>query len=201
MSETPNTEIKRKRSYEYHKEQKRPENHKNHAGYRHHKNGMKESKQMDENNLTDLFHMCAMQLFHKHGSKAGHYRGQTKILRILSEENEITQKELQTILNIQPGSMSEITNKLEAKGFLVRKPDESDKRKTVLVITEEGKKEVTQYHEVLSKENPFDVLSAEEKEQLKILLKKLFDSWSKRTNPHREKKSATTSIQQEQETL
>ena len=92
MSETPNTEIKRKRSYEYHKEQKRPENHKNHAGYRHHKNGMKESKQMDENNLTDLFHMCAMQLFHKHGSKAGHYRGQTKILRILSEENEITHR-------------------------------------------------------------------------------------------------------------
>ena len=53
-------------------------------------------------------------LFHHGGNEA---YGQVRILRILSEADGISQKELQQKLAIKPGSASEILNKLEEKGL------------------------------------------------------------------------------------
>ena len=74
----------------------------------------------------------------------GKRRGQGRILRILCQQEQMSQKELQEILHIQPGSMSEIAAKLESKGLIARGRDEADKRKILLSITDEGRTWVNQ---------------------------------------------------------
>lgn len=48
---------------------------------------------------------------------------------------KVNQKQLQELLGIRPGSMSEMVIKLESKGLVSRAKDESDKRVTRLTLT------------------------------------------------------------------
>lgn len=87
----------------------------------------------------------------------------------------MTQKELQEILQIQPGSMSELLAKLEEKGLILRRKDEEDKRRSILTLTEAGQ---TVAKEQQREEKPlFEALDETEQEELKNLLGKLLDSW------------------------
>lgn len=85
--------------------------------------------------LAGRMEQCGHILYHCMGAQ----RGQGKILRILSAQGDMSQKDLQDTLGIQPGSMSEIAAKLENKGYLVRVRDEADKRKILLSITDQGR--------------------------------------------------------------
>lgn len=114
---------------------------------------------------------CGHYLYHRSGSGAG----QGKILTILSRRENMTQKELQEMLQIQPGSMSEILAKLEEKGLILRKKDDKDKRRSVLSLTGAGREYV---REIRENEKPlFDALDDNEQEELKKLLGKLLESW------------------------
>lgn len=87
----------------------------------------------------------------------------------------MTQKELQEILQIQPGSMSELLAKLEEKGLILRRKDDEDKRRSILTLTEAGQ---TAAKEQQGEEKPlFGALDETEQEELKNLLGKLLDSW------------------------
>lgn len=132
-------------------------------------------KDIHNEELLPLMEGCGHFLHHRRGGK----RGQGKILKILSLEGEMTQKELQERLGIQAGSMSEIVLKLEAKGFIERKRDEEDKRKIKLTITEAGKVhfEEKRKEHIEQEKNLFDALTLEEKLQLQGLLLKLHKSW------------------------
>ena len=66
---------------------------------------------MDEDTLPGLMQACGHQIYHR-GRRGG---GQEGILSILAEKEQMSQKDLQEILQIQPGSMSEILMKLEQK--------------------------------------------------------------------------------------
>ena len=72
----------------------------------------------DFDDLAGQLEQCGKFLMYCLGKR----RGQEKILRILWEQGEISQRELQELLGIQPGSMSEIAAKLESKGLIVRGP-------------------------------------------------------------------------------
>jgi DNA-binding MarR family transcriptional regulator len=89
----------------------------------------------------------------------------------------MSQRELQELLQIQPGSISEILTKLEMKGLLKRTKDEADKRRVILSLTEEGQAAAQQSDGALDKENLFGVLTDEEQTTLKLLLDKLLASW------------------------
>ena len=80
------------------------------------------------------------------------------------------------MLQIRPGSISEILTKLEAKGLIIRSRDKSDQRKSILELTSEGKKAAENLQE---EDRPamFDALNSQEQGELKKLLKKLLDSW------------------------
>jgi DNA-binding MarR family transcriptional regulator len=118
---------------------------------------------------------CGRFLYHKFGGR----HGQGKILRILAEKEELSQKELQDMLGIQSGSISEIINKLERRGLLYRVKDEADKRMTKLHITEEGLEELKEIEQrvIPGTEELFEVLKKEEQETLAELVKKLNASW------------------------
>lgn len=112
--------------------------------------------------------------------KSGKQRGQSRILNILLENPQMSQRALQEQLGIEPGSISEILAKLEEKGFLVKEKDENDRRRMILRLTEAGKtaaeaeksRDAKQYGEEI-----FSSLTHEEQEQLKEILRKLLTQW------------------------
>lgn len=105
----------------------------------------------------------------------GKKRGQERILEILKDSDGISQRDLLYHLHIQPGSLSEILNKLETAGEIERVPDERDRRRQLVMLTEKGRTRA----EGLSGEeqqDPYAALTKEEKKTLSDLLDKLIDS-------------------------
>ncbi len=128
-----------------------------------------------EEDLLGLLLRSSHFLHHRRGGR----RGQGKILKILAEYPQISQKELQERLGIESGSMSELVIKLEHKGLITREKDESDKRMTTLRITELGLSLSKELEAEASSEEQslLNGLSTEEQEQLKLLLTKLLSGW------------------------
>ena len=104
---------------------------------------------------------------------------QKRILILLRETEGMTQKELTVRLGVQPGSASEVLNKLEQAGLISRTPSETDHRTTDIRLTPDG--------EALEKEasakrverhgQMFAVLSEEEKDTLIALLERVNAHW------------------------
>lgn len=134
---------------------------------------------MDRDDLAGKFEWCGRLLSHCLGKR----RGQGRILRTLSQRGEMSQKELQDMLGIQAGSMSEIAAKLEDKGLIVRVRSEEDRRKVSLSITEQGRAEAAQRdeaHILLRRAELFSALTSEEQGTLESLLDKLSADWAQR---------------------
>ena len=104
---------------------------------------------------------------------------QKRVLMTLLEAGDMTQRELTDLLDIQPGSASEVIGKLETAGFLVRNPSETDRRTTNIMLTEEGKaaagEALAQRRE--RHQQMFACLSEEEEDTLLQLLEKLNADW------------------------
>jgi DNA-binding MarR family transcriptional regulator len=99
------------------------------------------------------------------------------ILKILQNEDGITQRELTQRLKITSSSCGELIVKLEQRGYLKRRANASDKRTSDVYLTKQGRTIAGQYREqsrVLLEEWS-DSLTAQEKEQLYGLLTKLSD--------------------------
>lgn len=98
------------------------------------------------------------------------------MLGIISEYPDgIRQKELAEKAGINASSTSEVVTKLEDDGYLIRTIDPSDKRATVLRLTEMGAvraEEIKSEHESFINEY-FGRLTDEEKQTLSDLLDKL----------------------------
>lgn len=135
---------------------------------------------MEWGDLAEKFERCGRRISHCLGKQ----RGQGKILRTLCQRGEMPQKELQELLGIQAGSMSEIAAKLEAKGLIVRVRSETDRRKVSLSITEQGRAWVAQSDasEIRRRRTElFSSLTAEEQNTLEALLDKLSANWGQRS--------------------
>lgn len=134
-------------------------------------------KMSREERLMFLVGKCGSILNNKH---CGH-NGQGMILKVLADRETITQSELQNIVDVKSGSLSEILAKMEEHDFITREKDENDKRKTNISITEKGKEAVNLKKEqrLKSSQELFQNISEEEKEQLESILLKLFREWKK----------------------
>lgn len=121
----------------------------------------------------------------------GKRRGQGKILRILREKGSVSQKELQELLGVQPGSISEIAAKLESRGMILRDRDEADRRKILLSITEQGREWLDWQNETYVRQRRaewFSALTAEEQNALCALLDKLAADWERRFERERQER-------------
>lgn len=141
----------------------------------------------DRHELLELMEKCGHMLYHRRGGK----QGQGRILRLLAIEGVMTQTQLMGALDIQAGSLSEIVSKLEAKGFITKQKDEADRRKTVLALTDFGKERIRTVKQKRREEEHlmFDVLTEEQRGELKALLSLLFTHWQdtfgKELQPHK----------------
>lgn len=122
-------------------------------------------------NLRDSGHRIRF-LFEGKGS-------QKRILIILHESGNMTQRELTERLGVQSGSASEVIKKLESAGLVLRTPSEEDRRTTNIQLTESGRIQAEEALERRKKRHQemFSCLSADEKNVLLTLLEKLNEDW------------------------
>ena len=124
-----------------------------------------------EHLLATHLRMCGYFLYYQTGKKAG----QQRILATLLNRKSVTQKELQNILEISSGALSEILQKMEDANLVERKRSCDDKRRVVLTLTRKGedraRKVKAHYSYTLTR--MFGCLSREEKTQLGAILEKL----------------------------
>lgn len=143
---------------------------------------MEEKGQLYQDDLTSKMIKCGHLLTHKTGKK----RGQEKILNILFQKQPLSQKELQDILQVEAGSLSEILAKLERNGFINRSKDKNDKRRLVISLTEKGicKMKCKKSND----EDMFDMLSIEEQQELNKMLDRILHAWKERHHKYHQEK-------------
>ena len=74
----------------------------------------------------------------------GLYAGQDGVILALSEEGGLTAGALAARLGVKAPTMTRTIGRLEAQGFVERRPDETDGRLTVVHLTEAGRATVSQ---------------------------------------------------------
>ncbi|MBQ1625030.1 MAG: MarR family transcriptional regulator [Erysipelotrichaceae bacterium] len=133
-----------------------------------HRHGMHHPFMRDRNDLEGMYMAVARMMGHEVRRRFG--MSQDRIIAILKENGgTMSQRTLQRLLDIKPGSISEILSKMEEKGLIERSKDDEDKRASLITLISE---------EEAMEERPsfFEMLSEEEKESLKAILNKILDS-------------------------
>ena len=128
-----------------------------------------------EDILLYQFRSCTHFFRYGMGGKTG----QQRILAMLAERGIITQRELQDMLGVQSGSLSEILNKVETCGYIMRRQNERDRRQMNLELTDSGMEAARNFREEHMKKARamFDGLTEDEKKQLSSLLEKMMEHW------------------------
>lgn len=98
----------------------------------------------DEQIITLFFEVCRRnQRYHDRISGSDDpSRGQYYCLAILDGAGAVSQRELADLLHIRPASAGELLNRLEAKGWIDRRPSPKDKRVRLVCLTSAGKKKI-----------------------------------------------------------
>ncbi len=119
-------------------------------------------------------------------------KGYGHILDLLSEGEGLSQQEIALQMDIRPQSVSEAITSMEARGYVIRKPDPEDKRVARILITDEGKEHRQQMKaERRTFANQFfQILSEEEKETLAGLLSKLLQGQPENKKHHSEQEGS-----------
>ena len=144
-------------------------------------------RRIGEADLAELLDMAG-RMSHRL-PRGGAARGQALILAILAGREALSQRELQQMLGIQPGSLSELLGKLEAKGLLTREKGE-DRRGNLLRITEAGRAALPAADEVPA-DDAFAPLTADQQGQLGDLLRTLLTAWADQLDPMPEGRDLT----------
>lgn len=97
------------------------------------------------------------------------------ILRALSESAGMSQQQLATLLGLHPSRLVSLVDDLEGKGLAERTESPDDRRTHALVLTEEGKKTLSEALRLAQKhqDDLCAALDAKEREQLGQMLEKI----------------------------
>lgn len=130
----------------------------------------------DDGSLHALFLRCSNIISRRIGRSASRKR----IIALLYERGELTQRELQELLGIQAGSLSELVSRMEKFGVIARSPDETDRRRTVIRLTPLGLERAREPRDI-GDERLFAALTGEEQARLREMLQKIVDAHEKWT--------------------
>lgn len=138
----------------------------------------------EEEKLMALLHGCSHLIAHRGEGKGG----QRRVLSILAEREQVTQRDLMELLDIRAGSASEILGKMEADGKIRRSRNEFDRRSVNVELTEEGRNALEQMGDKRGGRlsHLFEGMTQEEKVTLSGLLEKLLTNWERQDTEERE---------------
>jgi DNA-binding MarR family transcriptional regulator len=110
-------------------------------------------------------------MFHK----SGLYHQQAHLLHLISQNDGANQRDLAEQMDVRPSSMTEMLNKLERSGLIIRKQDEQDQRVMRIYLTETGQKSAAQAIGITGDYSGllFNCLTEEEKIQMLAIIEKL----------------------------
>lgn len=133
----------------------------------------RESDQAD-GSLHALFLRCSNIISRRIGRSASRKR----IIALLNERGELSQRQLQELLGIQAGSLSELVARMEKFGVITRAPDEKDRRRIVIRLTDLGRERAREPREI-GDDRLFAALTGEEQAELRVMLQKIVDAHDK----------------------
>jgi DNA-binding MarR family transcriptional regulator len=132
----------------------------------------------DDETLPDAFWSVARQLrevSHESLTPWDVTPAQLRALRVLRHHGTLRLSELADHLRIAARSGTEVTDALEARGLVRRRPDPGDRRATLVELTEQGEGVLAAIHEARATgaERVFDRLSPTDRVHLARILRKL----------------------------
>lgn len=97
---------------------------------------------------------------------------QTRALRVISRYERPRMADLAQALEVVPRSITSMVDTLETAGFVARQPDATDRRATLVLLTERGREVLRQVGRMRAEaaEQLIAKLSGEEQEELRRLL-------------------------------
>lgn len=110
------------------------------------------------------------------------FRGQNKILVVLSEEDNISQKEIAKRLNLSSQSVTEFISKLVKKNLVIKTPSSTDKRIQLIKLTEKGRSQAEK--SLFYIPDYIDYLTEDERKVLITLIDKLNEGIRSDLNIH-----------------
>jgi DNA-binding MarR family transcriptional regulator len=124
-------------------------------------------------NLMALYHQKLGDLFHLEDEREPHCnKNQMKALFFIYREGRATASNIGRFLNLQKGSLTTLVDSLDLLQLVRREPDERDRRKIWLYLTETGnayiKYKLRRYYREFSKK--FDGIAPGE---LEVLIKRI----------------------------
>jgi DNA-binding MarR family transcriptional regulator len=129
-----------------------------------------------ETDLPELFVRAAKRIRRNQATRLaplGLTPGQARALRIIARQSEpLHMAALAERLDIVPRSTTTVVDALESAGLVARTPDPSNRRSTLVTLTEAGRAALTQMSAARRKaaEELFAVLSPDQRETLRHLL-------------------------------
>ncbi|MGW0808050.1 MarR family winged helix-turn-helix transcriptional regulator [Nonomuraea sp. NPDC002799] len=132
---------------------------------------------MDDKELAELLHLVGKRYRHGYVRRLGPLGlnpGQARALRALADAGQpLRMVQLADELRIVPRSLTPVVDALEAAGLARREVDPANRRSTLVVITPDGRALLDQVRGARREagEQLFAVLSEEQREQLRDLLK------------------------------
>lgn len=112
--------------------------------------------------LARLMHRYQAHRAKEAGLVGDPVRGQGRVLALLKNRPETSQRELSYLLDMRQQSLSELLVKLEDKGYVTRSKSEADGRVTVVRLTEEGARAVPDVNDMGGEADTFSSLSQED---------------------------------------
>jgi DNA-binding MarR family transcriptional regulator len=100
---------------------------------------------------------------------------QFHLLGLLHDRGAMSQRELGTVLGVDPSILVGLLNPLEADGYLSRERDPADRRRHVVTITQAGEQQLDRAAQAQrdAEDELFAGLTAAQREQLRALLRVL----------------------------
>jgi MarR family transcriptional regulator, organic hydroperoxide resistance regulator len=127
---------------------------------------------IETNSLYQLFNQVIrlhFQRVHSTLEPLGLYPGQPPVLFVLAHKGGLKQRELADHLHIQPATLTVMLKRMEASGYITRRPDPMDLRVSRVFLTEEGKELCQQVRKAFAnmEQEYFGALTPEDKEKMR----------------------------------
>ena len=135
--------------------------------------GILSPRKTREEELSRLIRICGHRLYHASPGS----RSQAAVLFALEAAGPASQKELQNKLTVSSASITELINKLEKQGLVLRTRDEKDRRRVLLTLTPAGFAKAAHFR--AHGQNPvcYAMLTEEELERVTLLMRKIAGQW------------------------
>ncbi len=138
-----------------------------------------ESQSNISEQLGALLHLMAMARMQNGLDAASPLRNTTKgrgrILAFLNIKDGVSTKNLATVLAMRVSSLNELLSKLEADGYIERRPDPEDGRVSLIYLTAKGRE--ADPSAPSSAVEPEDFLTPDEQAEFQRLLAKMIDGF------------------------